>query len=286
MKLEKKAAVITGGSQGLGRRIAERYLEEGACVAVCARNEKELRQAERELSALAGATGRVIAVRADVAIEEEAANVVKACVDTFGSIDILVNNAGIHGAKGEIDQVDLTEWKSAIEVNLYGTIHMIRAAVPYMKKQGGGKIISLAGGGATGPRPYFSAYAASKAAIVRLTENFAKELAPYGIELNAVSPGAMNTRLLDDILSAGETIGAEYEKARQQKERGGEPTDTGAGLCVYLGSAESDGISGRLISAVWDNWQEFEEHKKELADSDIYTLRRIVSRDRGMDWEK
>lgn len=286
MKLEKKAAVITGGSQGLGKRIAERYLEEGACVAVCARNEKELRQAERELSAFAGAAGRVIAVRADVAIEEEAANVVKACAETFGSIDILVNNAGIHGAKGEIDQVDLTEWKSAIEVNLYGTIHMIRAAVPYMKKQGGGKIINLAGGGATGPRPYFSAYAASKAAIVRLTENFAKELAPYGIELNAVSPGAMNTRLLDDILSAGEMIGAEYEKARQQKERGGEPTDTGAGLCVYLASAESDGISGRLISAVWDNWQEFEEHKKELADSDIYTLRRIVSRDRGMDWEK
>lgn len=286
MKLEKKAAVITGGSQGLGRRIAERYLEEGARVAICARNEKELRQAERELSALAGAAGRVIAVRADVAIEEEVANVVKACAETFGSIDILVNNAGIHGAKGEIDQVDLTEWKSAIEVNLYGTIHMIRAAVPYMKKQGGGRIINLAGGGATGPRPYFSAYAASKVAIVRLTENFAKELAPYGIALNAVSPGAMNTRLLDDILSAGETIGAEYEKAKQQKERGGEPMDTGAGLCVYLASAESDGISGRLISAVWDNWQEFEEHKKELADSDIYTLRRIVSRDRGMDWEK
>ncbi len=287
MMLDHKAAVITGGSMGLGKTILQRFIEEGADVVICARNPQALMETKDETRGwLIRENQRIIAVKADISIEAEANMVVKTCVDTLGKIDILVNNAGVHGAKGEFDLVDLDEWKQAIEVNLYGTVHMIRAAAPYMKAQNYGKIISISGGGATGARPYFSAYAASKTAIVRLTETIAKEWEDYNISINAIAPGAMNTRLLEDILSAGEEIGSEYESALKRKENGGEPTDTGAKLCVFLASEKSDGLSGRLISAVWDNWETLDSHVTEVSGSDIYTLRRIISKDRGYDWEK
>lgn len=287
MQLNNKKAIITGGSMGLGKTILKKFVLEGADVVICARNEKALSETAQEMELLYVREGqRVIPVKADISKEAEANHVAEACAAAFGRVDILVNNAGIHGAKGEIDLVDLEEWKRAIEVNLYGTVHMIRAAAPYMKKQNYGKIVSISGGGATGARPYFTAYAASKTAIVRLTETIAKEWENYHIDINAIAPGAMNTRLLEDILSAGENIGSEYQSALERKENGGEPTDTGANLCVFLASERSDGLSGRLISAVWDNWETLDTHIEQVAGSDIYTLRRIISKDRGYDWEK
>jgi 3-oxoacyl-[acyl-carrier protein] reductase len=155
-----------------------------------------------------------------------------------------------------------------------------------MKNNHYGKIINLSGGGATAPLPYISAYAASKAAVVRFTETIAEECKDYGIDVNAVAPGALNTRLLDEILVAGEEmVGKQfYEKALQQKEGGGTPLQKGADLCVYLASAESDGITGKLISAVWDPWPAFNQRKAEIMSSDLYTLRRIIPNDRGKDW--
>lgn len=286
MDLGDRVAIVTGASMGLGKKICELMLQAGATVVMCARNEDALSEAERELRQYIQEGQDILTVPCDVSVEKDVAHVVEMCTDRFGEVDILVNNAGIHGAKGELDLVDLDEWKSAIEVNLYGPVHMMRAVVPYMKKNGYGKIINIAGGGATGPRPYFSAYAAAKSAIVRLTETLAKEWKQYSIDINAVSPGAMNTRLLDDILSAGERIGEEYNSALKRKENGGTPPEVGAELCVFLASEESDGISGRVISAVWDNWKDLTIHKEELEKSDIYTLRRIISKDRGMNWEK
>ena len=287
MQLNNKKAIITGGSMGLGKTILKKFVLEGADVVICARNVSTLIETAEEMKQFfVRENQRVIGVPADISREEDANRVVKTCVDTFGRVDILVNNAGIHGAKGEFDLVDLDEWKQAIEVNLYGTVHMIRGVAPYMKNQDYGKIISISGGGATGARPYFTAYAASKTAIVRLTETIAKEWEQYHIDINAIAPGAMNTRLLEDILSAGEAIGAEYQGALKRKENGGEPTDTGADLCVFLAGEQSNGISGRLISAVWDNWETLPQHAEQVKNSDIYTLRRIISKDRGYDWEK
>lgn len=281
--LENKVAIITGGSQGFGKAVASRFLKSGASVVICGRDSVALDQAKKDLEEMD--KFNILTVRADISKEEEAKQVVQTCLNKFKRVDILVNNAGVHGAKGEIDQVDLEEWKKAIEVNLYGTVHMIRAALPYMKKQMGGKIINLSGGGATSPRPYFSAYAVSKAAIVRLTENFAIELQKYRIEINAIAPGAMNTRLLEDILNSGEKlIGQEYNSALKQKENGGVSTEVGAKLCEYLASEMSNGITGRLISAVWDDWEYLGEHLEELRTSDIYTLRRITPKERGKSW--
>jgi 3-oxoacyl-[acyl-carrier protein] reductase len=134
--------------------------------------------------------------------------------------------------------------------------------------------------------PRLSAYAASKAAVVRFTETLAAELSDSRIDVNSVAPGALNTRLLDEVLAAGpEKVGTDfYQRARRQKEEGGAPLEKGAELCAFLLSSESDGITGRLLSAVWDPWETLATKHVELRGSDVYTLRRIVPKDRGFDW--
>ena len=148
------------------------------------------------------------------------------------------------------------------------------------------KIIQLSGGGATSPLPYISAYAASKAGIVRFMETLAEEVRADGIDINSIAPGALNTRLLDEVLSAGpEKVGRPfYDRALKQKADGGAPLERGAALAVFLASSGSDGITGKLISAVWDPWEEFPMHMEDLQKTDIYTLRRIVPKDRGFSW--
>ena len=173
----------------------------------------------------------------------------------------------------------------AIRINLIGTAYLTRVVIPAIK-QSRGKIIFLSGGGATNPLPGISAYAASKAAIVRLCETLALELKPYGVTVNAVAPGALATRLTDQLLEAGsEKVGAAlFKKMAKVKAEGGTPLEKAARLCVYLSSAQSGGITGKLISAPWDPWETLHEHAEDL-ESDIYTLRRITARERGKDWE-
>ena len=159
--------------------------------------------------------------------------------------------------------------------------------LPHLRRQNYGKIINLSGGGATAPLPRISAYAASKAAVVRLTETLAHELRGAGVDVNAIAPGPLNTRLLDEVLAAGPAkVGKDfYERSLKQHEQGGAPLEKGAALAAWLASADSDGISGRLFSAVWDDWPRLAERREQLAPSDIYTLRRITPEDRGVQWK-
>ncbi|MBV9998359.1 MAG: SDR family NAD(P)-dependent oxidoreductase [Verrucomicrobia bacterium] len=282
MKLEGKSAIITGASQGLGKVIATQFVREGANVCVCARDGALLAAVVEELQQAAPKGQTVVGRAADVSREDEVEAVFAEAVRAFGRFEILVNNAGVYGPKGPADEIDLAEWIRAVEINLYGTLIPSRVATRHFKKNGYGKIINLSGGGATAPLPRLSAYAASKAAVVRLTETLAEELREDRIDVNAVAPGALNTRLLDEVLAAGpERVGAEfYQKALKQRDAGGVPLERGAQLCVYLASAESDGITGKLISAQWDPWERLHEHRNKLASSDIFTLRRIVPEDR------
>ena len=284
--LENRVAIITGANQGLGFEIAKKYVQAGASLAICARNGGLLNEARDALQALAGQTQRVIALVADVSREHDVRELTEMTVQQFGRIDILVNNAGIYGPKGEIESVDWEEWTRAIEINLYGSILMCRAVVPYFKIQRYGKIVQLSGGGATNPLPRISAYAVSKAAVVRFAETLAEEVRSQNIDVNAIAPGALNTRMLNEVLEAGpEKVGKNfYEQAIKQQENGGAPIGKGAELAVFLASAASDGITGKLISAIWDPWEELPSHLNELEKTDIYTLRRIVPRDRHLDW--
>jgi 3-oxoacyl-[acyl-carrier protein] reductase len=282
MKLQGKSAIITGASQGLGKAIATRFVQEGANVCICARDGALLEIAAEELRQVASKGQKVARHAADVSRDDQVEAVFAEVARTFGRFEILINNAGVYGPKGPAEEVDLAEWIRAVEINLYGTLIPCRYAIRHFRKNGYGKIINLSGGGATAPLPRLSAYAASKAAVVRLTETLAEELRESRIDVNAVAPGALNTRLLDEVLAAGpERVGKEfYEKAVRQRDAGGVPLERGAQLCVYLASAESDGITGKLISAQWDPWDRLHEHRNKLASSDVFTLRRIVPEDR------
>lgn len=318
MKLKGLSALITGGSRGLGLAIAESFLTEGANVLICARESKTLEQAVEGLTrkrplrascrgkkqknfvsravdaepfsseeSQTEGTNKIIGLVADISKEKDVKALARTAEKEFGGTDILVNNAGVYGPMGPLEDLDWKAWVRSFEINLFGTVLTCRAIVPGMKLRKKGKIINLSGGGATAPLPRFSAYAASKAAVVRLTETLAHELLPWKIDVNAVAPGALNTRLLNEVLSSGpEKVGADfYARSLKQKEEGGASLSKGASLCVYLASAASDGVTGRLISAVWDPWPFRADHVPSLAGGDIYTLRRIVPKDRGESWE-
>jgi 3-oxoacyl-[acyl-carrier protein] reductase len=285
MKLKNLNALITGGSQGLGKVIAEFFLREGANVVLCARSEKDLSATRDELAKKFPAQ-KVFSKTCDVSNETQVNELVAFALRELKSLDALVLNAGIYGPMGPTESVSLDEWRHALEINLFGVLLPSRAVIPHFKKSGRGKIVVLSGGGATNPLPNISAYAASKAAVVRLMETLAEELKSFHVDVNAIAPGALATRLVDEVLAAGpEKVGAAFfEKNKSWKERGAVPLELGASLAVYLASAESDGITGKLISAQWDPWQDLQKHRDELAKSDIYCLRRIVPEDRGKNW--
>jgi NAD(P)-dependent dehydrogenase (short-subunit alcohol dehydrogenase family) len=286
-KLTQRNAIITGGSQGLGRALVEAFVREGANVLFCARDRHAIADLEAQLKASALPGQRIVAQGCDVSSVTEVRDLFAAADECLnGPLHILVNNAGIYGPKGPTDDVDLAEWKLCVDINLYGTLIPCREAMHRFKKSGYGKIVNLSGGGATNPMPNISAYASSKAAVVRLTETLALELQPFHVDVNAVAPGALNTRLLDEVIQAGpEKVGADfYQRSLKQSREGGVPLELGADLCVYLASEESDGVSGKLISAKWDPWKRLHEYKADLLSSDIYALRRITPEDRGKNW--
>jgi len=284
--LASKQAIITGANQGLGLEIARKFVLAGADLMLCARNASMLEDARAELAGMASAGQKIVTQVADVSVESDVHSVVAQTLKLLGGCHILVNNAGVYGPKGEIESVDWADWMKAIEINVYGSVLMSRAVLPHFKAQGYGKVIQLSGGGATNPLPRISAYAVSKAAIVRYAETLAEEVRGTGIDVNCIAPGALNTRMLDEILQAGpEKVGqAFYERSVKQKETGGAPLDKGADLALFLASSASDGITAKLISAVWDDWEHWPEHLNELSSSDVYTLRRIAGRDRGFEW--
>jgi len=272
--LESRVSVITGGSRGIGKAIARAFLSEGSACVLAARDAGALDVTVREMSEIGP---RLLGVSADVASEADVGRLVERALSEFGRIDALVNCAGVYGPIGPSAEVGPGAWWDTLRTNLLGTFLATRFVLPQMLRQGRGKIINLAGGGASSPLPRFSAYAASKAAVVRLTETLAEELKGSGIDVNAVAPGAVNTRLLDQVLEAGDAAGDQFlDSARRQREEGGTPPEKAAELAVFLASDKSNGLTGRLISAVWDEWPEMALRIPEIMASDLYTLRRVT----------
>jgi NAD(P)-dependent dehydrogenase (short-subunit alcohol dehydrogenase family) len=284
--LAGRNAVITGANQGLGLAIANAYVAAGASVLICARGEELLEDAHRALARAAGREQVVASEPADVANPDDVKRLAARALSMFPQVHVLVNNAGVYGPMGSIETVDWMEWVRAMEINVHGSVLPCRALLPHFKERHYGKIVQVSGGGATNPLPRISAYAASKAAVVRFAESLALEVKAFNIDVNSIAPGALATRMLDEVLAAGPgAVGDEfYDRMVKTKEQGGTPLEVGAALAVFLGSAASDGITGRLLSAVWDPWEQLASHREDLDRSDVYTLRRIVPKDRGLTW--
>ena len=271
MELEDKRALVTGGGRGIGRAIALALARQGARVALLSRTRSQLEEVAAEVEGL-GREARICV--ADMARESQIRAAVGDVLEAWGGVDILVNNAGVLGPVGPAHEVDVEAWEHTIQINLVGCFACSRWVLPHMMAQRYGKIINLSGGGAVSPRPRFSAYSASKAGIVRFTETLSEEVAAYGIDVNAMAPGAINTAMLDQVLQAGAAAGEEVlAEARQQLQSGGVDPERPAALAVFLASPRSDGLSGRLISAVWDSWEEMDIET--IMASEVYTMRRL-----------
>ena len=274
-QIEGKVVLVTGGSRGIGYGVALALAVQGAKIVIAARSATEIEQAQ---AALRSRGAEVVGAVADVTEAAQVDELVGKALSAFGRVDVLINAAGVQGPVGPLWMADPKQWRAAVDVNLFGTMLCCRAAVPHMLTLGGGKIVNFSGGGATGPRANFSAYAAAKAAVVRMTETLAEELRPFNIDVNAIAPGMIDTKMLDAIVQAGAAAGSEIGsvEARRADPQGFVPVEVPAGLAVFLASAASDGLTGKLISAPHDDWQSWDREKIErLSALPWLTLRRI-----------
>ncbi|QOV87883.1 SDR family NAD(P)-dependent oxidoreductase [Humisphaera borealis] len=282
LPLQSKLALVTGASRGLGEAIARQLWSAGASLALVARDSKALEELAASLPEAPSEGQRLGVFPADIADIASLEASFAGISAQLGDVDVLVNNAAIQGPLGPLESIDFAAWKQVFDVDLFAAVRLCQLVIPGMRRRGGGKIINISGGGATGPRPDVTAYACAKTALVRLAETLAEELKDARIDVNSVSPGAMNTRMLEETLAAGPAgIRREFQQAMERKQKGsGVPPEKAAELVVFLASPASDGISGKIISAVWDPWRALPGHLQMLANSDVFTLRRITEKDR------
>lgn len=272
--LEGKVVIITGGSRGIGKVVTKEFLNQGASVVICSRNENEIINTVKELDQ---SGTRLKGCVTDVTSINACKGLIKFAIQEFKKVDVLVNNAGIYGPIGPFDSNNLKEWHTAINVNLLGTINCSHEVIPFFKKQGYGKIVNMAGAGVGGKRALarFSSYYTSKAAVVAFTEVLGSELEEHNIQVNCIAPGAVNTFLTDFLLQRGREKAGEhmYQQALKQKETGGDPPELAATMITFLASEKADHITGKMLSAKWDKIDMLKKTKK--FSPSLYALRRI-----------
>lgn len=255
--------LVTGGSMGIGAACARRLASEGWRVLVAARGRAQLQ------ATVAGLEGEghesVVLDVGDPAAWE-------AVAPTVDDVDALVHAAAIIGPIGAPDDVDPSAFLEVLRINVFGTFLAVRACLPALRRADG-PVVAFSGGGAAGPFVRYDAYAASKAATVRLVENLAAE----GVRINAIAPGFVATRMHEATLAAGpERAGADYyARTNRDLKDGGTPPEVAADLVAFLLSDDARGIAGRLISAPWDPWRDPEFQDRLRTESDLATLRRI-----------
>ena len=272
--------VVTGSSSGIGRALALRLVGRGHSVWGLARSDQS------DLGA--GSKGSFRSSRCDVAQWEAVERVAREVEGAWAHADGLITCAGLQGEIGRTVTADPARWSATVRANLDGSFHAIRAFHALLSRSPRrAKIVCFSGGGATKARARFSAYGVAKTAIVRLVETIAEEEKAAALDINAVAPGAINTRLTEEVLSLGPAVvgAAEHATALQQKAAGGASLEKALDLVEWLLSASSDGISGRLISAPWDPWAGLARNASALSATDVYMLRRIVPEDRGLHWK-
>jgi NAD(P)-dependent dehydrogenase (short-subunit alcohol dehydrogenase family) len=272
-------AIVTGASRGLGRLIALELAAAGIDVLIIGRDRDALAKVANE------AQGPTKAKVYPLPIDLEAPGAVDAIAERaqqLGGVSILINNAAIQGPIGAAWEVDAAAFERTMRVDFALPVTLCRAVLPGMIARGGGWIVNISGGGATGPRPMFSAYGAAKTALVRFGETLAAEVAGRGVRVNSVAPGAFSSGITREVVTAGGAADVkETQIAAQLIEKSDDSNARKAAkLVLYLVGGKGRDITGKLISAVWDPWNEMHNVWEKIANTDIYTLRRIVPSDR------
>ena len=247
MVLKERIAIVTGGSSGIGRGIALEFAREGARVAVVDKQETPLRGRYHETDTVTPTVSEIeelgaqgIFLHADVADASEVAHAIQRTVEHFGGLDILVNNAGIH-IPGGAQEISIADWDSVVGVNLRGVFVATKLAIPHLKQSKFGRIIQIASvhayGGGAGP-----AYAPAKAAVVNMVRDTALEIGQFGITVNAICPGYIETAIQDYLTS--EQIDEALEKTALP--RFGLPRDIGRAT-VFLASDDAEWVTGASL---------------------------------------
>jgi len=246
----EKIVLIMGGNGGIGQILTKAFIENGDKVIIASNEEISDENF----------------IKIDITNPKEIKELFQKIKTKYNKLDVLINAVGTQLPIGPFKELKTEEILKNIEINFTGIILCCKEALNLMKK---GKIINFSGGGSLAPRPNFSIYGSSKTALIRFTETLAEE--EKNIDINIVAPGALNTKMVSDVINAGEKAGEfELKKAKELQEKGGTSEEILKELILYLASEESNGITGKLISAPWDDWKNM---KKE--NSSLYTLRRI-----------
>jgi len=246
MRLENKVAIITGSARGMGRVFARRFAEEGARVTVC--DVLDCKPVAEEIKALGG---EALALKIDVTNEKDTAGMAQKTFERFGRIDILVNNAAIIGSienkdfKKPVEELTAADWDRILAVNVKGVFLSSKAVIPYMKKQGGGKIINIASTVAFSGLPHFLHYSASKGSVVTMTRGLATALGEFNINVNAVAPGLIMTEAMQSTYSQ-EFYQGLVDNGQLIHKRV-EPEDI-ANAVVFFASDEADKITGQTLA--------------------------------------
>lgn len=280
-----KICLITGASRGLGKVLAEYFWRCGWGLILVSRDLDALDRVATSI--LEKNSGQVLhTIQANLARSEEVDRVGEKVKSLVPKLDAFINNAAIQGPIGPAWENGWDLWLETLRVDLLAPVALCRIFATWMVANGGGSIINLSGGGATGPRENFSAYATAKTGLVRFSETLAEELKRYHVRVNCIAPGVMPTDMLKEVIEKGRSVAGnkEIEAAVRAMESPGVSMLRVAELCGWLVSDDAKLITGKLISAVWDPWPSFPEHVDDLNQTDIYTLRRIVPQDRGMTW--
>jgi len=240
-KLENRTAIVTGAGSGIGRAIARRFAEEGACVVIAEIRSDTGKSAEEEIRE---AGHKALFVETDVADSGDVKNMVEKTIREFGRIDILVNNAGILIKKSILDMAE-EDWDRVLDTNLKGAFLCIRHTVGHMMKQKKGKIVNIASMGAKIGLHNDCGYCASKGGIISLTTSLGIDLAPLGINVNAIGPGIIDTPMVNDVATQGKDF---IKNGIEKTPRGviGKPEDIAA-AALFLASDESDFVVGQTF---------------------------------------
>ncbi len=270
-RLDGRVALITGAGRGIGQAIAFAYAAEGAKLVLAARTASELAETADAIATRFGAETSTVIM--DVTDRGQVDAAVAHAMERHGAIDIMVNNAGNIGPVGRLWDNDPDDWARTVAVHLLGVYYGCRAAVPPMLERGSGRIVNMSGVGG----PNMSSYDAAKSGIVNLTENLALELADTPITVNVISPGSINTRMWEETRDLALAIGdtATYERGVQVTSGQGASIQRAAQLAVFLGSDECGTLSGRLIRAFADRFEDLPSHLDEVMASEAYLMRRV-----------